>query len=121
MHHRYRLSTNVLCYPLPRIGPSSATESEPKERDPAKKTPAVGKARGRDDGKVQRGVAGRGRGGTGAGVESGDASEFVSALDGALPSEMLGHLQVGSLPHVSVLRRFRVCLCVCVLCCTRHI
>lgn len=83
--------------------------------------PPVEKARGRDGGKIRHGSAGRGRGGTGEGVESGDASEFVSALDGALPSEMLGHLQVGSLPHVLVLRRFRVCACVCILFLTRHI
>ena len=82
--------------------------------------PAVEKRRGRDGGKLRDGNAGRGRGGTGAGVgvgragvESGEASEFVSALDGALPLVMLEHLQVGKYPpQVFDLREFS-CIPVC--------
>ncbi|CAM9691891.1 unnamed protein product [Ectocarpus fasciculatus] len=86
---RYRLSTNVLRYPLPPQakpptaveepdnGHNLARESSPEARK-GSKTPGEGSGR-RSDGK-----------GCGGGD---DAAEFVAAVDGALPPGMLRHLQ----------------------------
>lgn len=88
---RYRLSADVLRYPLVHKKPSLADEPEESDRDVIDGRHPAGQD-GREMARIGGGPKSRGRTGDSDGAV--DASQFVSALDKALPSSMLAHLQV---------------------------
>ncbi|CAN0392079.1 unnamed protein product [Ectocarpus sp. 12 AP-2014] len=85
---RYRLSADVLRYPLPPQAKSpTAVEESGNGHNLARKSSPQAR-------KVSKAPGQRGRRGGGNGDSGGDdASEFVAAVDGALPPGMLRHLQ----------------------------
>ncbi|CAM9569488.1 unnamed protein product [Ectocarpus sp. 6 AP-2014] len=83
---RYRLSADVLRYPLPpQAKPPAAVEESGNGHNLARKP----SPEARKDSKAEAGRRSDGKGGSGGD----DASEFVAAVDGALPPGMLRHLQ----------------------------
>lgn len=112
LYRRYRLSADVLRYPLPQTKPPAADEPKHAKRRNLTKESATalsataaattdivkGRAEKRGGKTPPRiGSDGGGRGGEAAG--GGDASEFVAAFDAALPLGMLKHLQVRRAVH----------------------
>lgn len=90
---RYRLSADVLRYPLPpQAKPPTAVEESGNGRNLARKSSPEARKDSKAPGE-------RGRRSDGNGDSGGDdASEFVAAVDGALPPGMLRHLQVRRRP-----------------------
>lgn len=109
VHFRYRLSADVLRYALPEAKPSRNDEPQQQQQQQPKRsakpsqndepqqqaTVTAGGKVGEDDTRRRARVGTfRDGGGGGRAGTADDAAKFVSAVDGALPSAMLRHLQV---------------------------